>query len=399
MSAAHPNGTRVQAVILLFASSLTIMSGAALAAALPALQDHFSGVANVELLSRLVLTLPALFIVLTSPLAGVIVDRWGRKRLLLFATALFVVGGSSGFFVETLSGILIGRAVLGVAVAGVMTASTTLIADYFSGESRNRMMGMQAAWMGLGGMVYVAAGGLLSDLNWRAPFLIYISAVIVIPFMIAAIHEPRAAPNHHSGEDNSPTGRLPLGIAAAAYGLTFASLLAFFLIPVQLAFHLRDLLGASATESGLAIAFANLANGIIAVAYQRIKRRLSYESIFVVGFALMGAGFAMIYAAATYSEVLLAMALCGTGTGLILPNAAVWLVTSMPASVRGRAIGGLTTSFFLGQFFSPLASQPVNERFGLDAAFGFAGLAMVLIALVFTGRAVVRRLSGATRRR
>ena len=83
---------------------------------------------------------------------------------------------------------------------------------------------------------------------------------------------------------------------------------------------------------------------------------------------------------------------------MILPNAAVWLVTSMPASVRGRAVGGLTTSFFLGQFFSPFASQLVNERFGLDAAFGFAGLAMVLIALVFTVRAIVRRLPGAASR-
>ena len=243
MSAEGPNGTRVQAVILLFASSLTIMSGAALAAALPALQDHFSGVANVEILSRLVLTVPALFIVATSPLAGFIVDRWGRKRILLLTTALFCVGGTAGFFVDTLIDILISRAVLGIAVAGIMTASTTLIADYFTGESRNRLMGMQAAWMGLGGMVYVAAGGLLSDLNWRAPFLIYASAVIVIPFMIAAIHEPLAASSHHGSVDSSPTGRLPLGIAAAAYGLTFANMLAFFLIPVQLAFHLRDLLG------------------------------------------------------------------------------------------------------------------------------------------------------------
>ena len=399
MSAARPIGARVRTLTLLFASSLAIMSGAAVAAALPALQDHFGGADRVELLSKLVLTLPALFIVLTSPLAGLIVDHWGRKRLLVLATALFVIAGSSGFFVGTLSGVLIGRAVLGVAVAGIMTASTTLIADYFSGDQRNRMIGLQGAWMGLGGVVYVAAGGLLADISWRAPFLIYASALVALPVMVTAIDEPVATASVRASDAGSRASGVRLDIAAAAYLLTFASLLAFFLIPVQLAFHLRDLVSASATESGLAIACANLTNGLIAVCYQRVKRRHSHESIFLAGFLLIGLGLGMVYAAVSYGLVLLAMALCGVGMGLILPNALVWLTAHIPASVRGRAVGGMTTSFFLGQFFSPLAAQPVIERYGLDAAYGVAGLAMLLIALVCGGFVLAGYLSGAAKRR
>ena len=365
MSSGRQIGTRVQALTLLFASSLAIMSGAAV--------------------------------------AGVIVDRWGRKRLLLFATALFAVGGSSGFFVETLAGVLIGRAILGIAVAGVMTASTTLIADYFTGDHRNRLMGMQGAWMGLGGVVYVAAGGLLADISWRAPFLIYASALLALPVMVAAIREPLVTASERASDAGTRAGTraggLPLGIAAAAYLLTFASLLAFFLIPVHLAFHLRDLLSASATQSGLAIACANLTNGLIAVCYQRIKRRWSHESVFLAGFLLMGLGLGMVYAAVSYGQVLWAMAVSGLGMGLILPNAFVRLTAHMPASLRGRAVGGITSSFFLGQFFSPLAFQPVIERHGLDAAFGVAGLAMALIALVCGGFVLAGYLSGAARRR
>jgi len=36
--------------------------------------------------------------VIGSPIAGLIVDRFGRKRLLLIATLLYGLAGSSGLF-------------------------------------------------------------------------------------------------------------------------------------------------------------------------------------------------------------------------------------------------------------------------------------------------------------
>ena len=54
---------------LLLASSLTVMSGALVSPALPAIQASFAGdVERVELLTRMILTLPALGIVVGAPL-------------------------------------------------------------------------------------------------------------------------------------------------------------------------------------------------------------------------------------------------------------------------------------------------------------------------------------------
>jgi MFS family permease len=115
-----------------------------------------------------VITLPALFIVIGSPIAGIIVDRFGRKSLLLVSAILYGVAGSSGFYVEGLTPILVGRAVLGLAVAGVMVSATTLIADYYSGPARAAFMGLQAGFMGLGGVVFLTLGGALAQQNWRS---------------------------------------------------------------------------------------------------------------------------------------------------------------------------------------------------------------------------------------
>ena len=125
------------------------MSGATISPSLPGIQEQFSGTANAELLTRLVLTIPALFIAVCAPLAGTLVDRLGRKPVLLYSVILYGLSGGSGFVLSNLYTILAGRALLGVAVAGVMTSATTLIADYYVGEERSRVLGIQAAFYGL----------------------------------------------------------------------------------------------------------------------------------------------------------------------------------------------------------------------------------------------------------
>jgi MFS family permease len=43
-----------------------------------------------------------------------------------------------------------------------------------------QFLGLQAAFMGLGGMVFLTLGGYLADLNWRLPFLIYLLAWLIL---------------------------------------------------------------------------------------------------------------------------------------------------------------------------------------------------------------------------
>ncbi|MEO2005614.1 MAG: MFS transporter, partial [Candidatus Poribacteria bacterium] len=89
-------------VTLLVVSSLTVMAGATIMPALPAMREHFSDVRGAEMWVSLVLTMPALFIVLWAPVAGVIVDRYGRKRLLVASVVLYAVAGGSGCVADSL---------------------------------------------------------------------------------------------------------------------------------------------------------------------------------------------------------------------------------------------------------------------------------------------------------
>ena len=68
---------------------------------------------------------------------------------------MYAVAGTSGFWLNDIHLILIGRFFLGLGVAGIMTSATTLIGDYFTGESRNKFMSLQSAFIALGGLLFI----------------------------------------------------------------------------------------------------------------------------------------------------------------------------------------------------------------------------------------------------
>ncbi|MCC3408576.1 MAG: MFS transporter [Microcoleus sp. PH2017_10_PVI_O_A] len=172
---------------LLLVSTLTVMAGATIAPSLPAMRQHFSAVPNADYWVRLVLTAPALFIAIGAPIAGIAIDRFGRKGLLGLSVFLYGLAGGSGFLLDRIGLILLGRMLLGFSVAGIMTTATTLIADYYIGAARAQFLGLQAAFMGFGGMIFLTLGGYLADRNWRQPFLIYLMAWLILPLILLVL--------------------------------------------------------------------------------------------------------------------------------------------------------------------------------------------------------------------
>ena len=367
---------------LLLTSTLTVMSGATIAPSLPAMQQHFADVPNSALLVRLVLTIPALFIAIGGLFAGQLVDRLGRKPLLVGSTLLYGLAGASGLVLNSLGAILVGRALLGLSVAGIMTGVTTLIADYYTGQSRANFMGLQAAFMGLGGVVFLSVGGFIADLNWRFPFLIYLTAWAICCAIAFFLYEPERETVSQDGA-NTAQPSMPIGVLAMIYGVALFYMVAFYLIPVQLPFYLQNLDNSSASAAGLAIAASTLASAIASLRYGFVKERLGYVQIVTVSFGVAAIGYFIIGIAGSYNLVLIGLIVAGLGFGLLMPNLNVWLSSIIPDTLRGRALGGLTTFFFLGQFLSPLVSQPVTNAVGLGRTYFITGIALVVIAFVF----------------
>lgn len=368
---------------LLVVSTLTVMAGATIAPSLPAMGEHFKEVTNADYLVRLALTLPALFIAIGAPFVGIIIDRFGRKPLLLLALLLYAVAGSSGFFLDDLNLILVGRAFLGLSVAGIMTITTTLVGDYYIGANRAQFMGLQAGFMGLGGVLFLTLGGFLADLNWRLPFLIYLMALVLVPFVALFLPEPNLQSfTTQGGSHRSTQQPLPISIVVAIYIIAILTQIVFYLIPVQLPFFLKQLVNASASQSGLAIALCTLLSAISSINYRRVQARLSFVAIYGVSFLNLALGYTIISIAPNYPVVLIGLAIAGVGLGLLMPNMNFSLTTITPEALRGRILGGVATAFFLGQFLSPLFSQPLIKNLGFAPTYGLAGGLMGVLTII-----------------
>ncbi|RUT07024.1 MFS transporter [Dulcicalothrix desertica PCC 7102] len=373
---------------LLFVSTLTVMAGATIAPSLPAMRQFFASVNNADFLVRLVLTAPALFIAIGAPIVGVLIDKFGRKPLLTLALAVYGIAGSSGLWLDSLGFILVGRALLGMSVAGVMVTATALIADYYVGAARGQFLGLQAAFMALGGVVFLTFGGFLADVNWRLPFLIYLVALILIPCVVFLLPEPIKNSSGDISSEETNT-ELPIAVIATTYIAALLSQIVFYMIPVQLPFYLKDLVNANASQSGLAIAFATFFSAVTSLLYQRIKSRFSFLSIYAIAFLNIAVGYGFISLAKSFPVVMGGLAITGLGLGLLTPNMTFCLTSITPQMARGRVLGGLTTSFFLGQFCSPLISQPLSLKVGLSATYG-AGAVMMLVMSLITVIMLVR---------
>ncbi len=367
-------------ITLLLTSTLTVMAGAIIAPSLPAMQEHFANVDNVEYLVKLDLTIPALFIAFGGLVVGIFINRIGRKRLLIASTLLYAFAGSAGFFLNSLWAIIVSRALLGFAVAGTMTGVMTIITDYYQGQKRASFMGTQAAAMGFGGMVFAAIGGISADFNWRFPFLIYLFSLVVLVLIAIALYEPKIE-QVRGAKNNRPPAMLPKESMGIIYGLAMAYMIVYYLIFVQLAFYLKEVSNASAAQSGIAIAVSTLAGAVASSRYGALKQRLDFSSIIIIAFTLTAIGQFIIGTGNSYQIVLIGLIISGLGFGLSMPNFSNWLATIVPGYLRGRALGGLTTFIFLGQFLSPILSQNVIKVVGLGNIYILGSILLLQMAI------------------
>ncbi len=373
-------------VTLLSASTMIILTGSAIAPVLPRILEVFKETPHAPFLTRMILSLPALSIALASPLVGLILDRWGRKPVLLVSLGLYGFIGASAYLLDSLYAILISRALLGIGIAGIVTSSITLIGDYYSGVYRIRFMGLQSAVTGYSGVAYITVAGVLGDVYWRLPFLIYLLALLILPIALFSITEPEHITKSKAGDQDESHSKEPLPTKQIAfiYFISFFGMILFYMVPVQLPFFMNSLGITSKTMIGSSMAVMTLVSATTATQFHRIKERLSFLQIFILLFTLMGTGYFIIGTSSSYVQIIIATSVSGLGLGLFMPSLSVYIVSIAPEGIRGRIVGGMGTAFFLGQFFSPIIVHPSVEAIGLARSFVAAsGLMLILTLILF----------------
>ena len=374
---------RLRVWTILLTSSLAFLAPSAIAPGLPALRADYAHLENAAFLSPLVLTMPMLFIALAGPFVGYAVDRFGRRNVLITSTLLYGFAGISGLVIESIVLLLVSRAFLGVFLAGIMTSVTALVGDYFEGPERNRVAGLQGAFMSFGTLTFVVIAGLLAEIHWRVGFTLFAVAFAMLPLMFLSLYEPVSNRGAGTNVLEPPPTLAQWTSIGLICGLAFLSMLLLFLIPSQTAFFLVEIGVENPLRAGLAIGLFNFTAGLTSLTYSRVRARLSAETIFALIYGLGGVGFIMTGLAETFTATMIAMAVGGLSVGAFLPSINLAIISRASMSVRGRALGALTTMFFLGQFFSPVYSVPIAAASSVGNAFVVSGGVLFVVSAGF----------------
>ena len=210
---------------------ITVVMGSAILAPnfpliLAAFQEQVPG-QGAEYLVNALLTIPALCIALFSPLAGALADIYGRRKLLIVAMIIYGFVGTVPLLVADVWVILASRFLLGLVEAVIMTCSTTLIGDYFSGKRRDHWLAMQTTTASASSIVMFPLGGFIGGaFGWNYPFAMYVLSFVLVLLVIFCTWEPTESAKQKHKASDFPWSKMTLayivGLASSVvimYGL------------------------------------------------------------------------------------------------------------------------------------------------------------------------------------
>ncbi|PJG46225.1 MFS transporter [Sphingobium sp. LB126] len=387
-------GTAFQGALLAILSTLAVAAALLIAPVLPRMLAAFAGDPAAETKVVLALTIPALVVTITAPFIGRLIERVGRKPVLLAALAIYFFCGIAPYFLASLDHIIFSRIGVGLGEAGVMTTSTTLIGDYFKGSRREYWLVIQTGIASLASVLFGFASGLLGEWGWRAPFLVYGMALIYIPLVLFLIREPRRA--RAATTIRPATQPFPWASVWRFYAIGFPAALIFFIVPIQTPFLLTGrgldsptLIGLTAAVSGTAVT----AGGFLFKAISKV----ALEHVLALAFSLVAIGMGLFIGDGSYFMTLGGVIVASIGCGITLPAILTALMANLSFEDRGRGTGGWQTAFFLGNFLSPLAILALSAGLrGLENAL--LVIAALAACLSLLNIAIGRRTGGFTPR-
>jgi len=136
---------------------------------------------------------------LTSPIAGLVADRFGRRPVILFSLAVFSAATFGTGFAPSYGWMVAARAVMGVSESFYMPAAVSMVVEYHRGRTRSLATGLHLSGVYYGSVLGGMGGWIAETLGWRNGFKLFgvigVTYALVLSFLLRDAppveHEPR----------------------------------------------------------------------------------------------------------------------------------------------------------------------------------------------------------------
>ena len=375
--------------LLAYGSAIVALTGVQLIA--PSLPSMRTALGLSEAQLGLVMSVYLLPAALAAIPLGVAADRLGRRRVLGLTTLAFGVTGGLLQFATVFPVFLGIRFLQGVAFAGVMPLTMTVLGDVFGGSDLIRAHGRRSVVMAVGDGILPVVGGALVTFGWFVPWL---GQLLAIPLGIAILAKLVDVPALEADEKKPVGVRAVAGLlrSKAIAALQYVGFLRMFLKFSLLTF-LPVLLvgdrGVSPAFAGLVLGSTALSGSVIAASAGWISTKGRPAWFVALGIGTMAASI-MVMAVTPYKALVLLVAVVyGAGDGLlgVFTNSFVTSATGPDLRASFVAVTGAIRNF--AKFAAPSLLGLVILSLSIQSVFLIVGA----IALVSTAVALpLRRL-------
>jgi len=375
--------------MLLLPITMAVMGVSLLITVVPLMYEHFKDIPHYDyLIQGGVMTMPAIWVVLFSPVAGLLADRVGRRSILMAAMIVYAGIGIAPALLDNLYAIIGTRIGVGICESIVMTVSTTMICDYFSGKSRERWLAGQTATASLSALAIIPLGGALAaNYGWHGPFYIYLYSLLLVAGVAIFIWEPPAEPKPAvTGTHAAAALPFPWLRILSLCALTMVAAVMFYSIITQNG-NAMTILGVTDPRKQAVLTMLGSLGVPIGTFLYWGASKLPIGWLLCLDFLLVGIGFWGMGHAVNPSSYVEAAFINQLGCGLVLPTMLVWTTRGLAYQIRGRGNGMWQASFAIGQFGSGMLLTFLGKQLGglLPAFSALSVVCFVVAAAAIAG--------------
>jgi MFS family permease len=362
---------------------MAVLGSSSVAPAFPEVRQEF-GVSSGQVgLLITVFTLPG---VLLTSVAGVLSDRFGRKRVLIPSLMLFGIAGGACLLAKSFELLLTLRTLQGVGAAALGSMNVTLIGDLFSGRERTAALGYNSSVLSIGTASYPALGGVLATFGWFYPFALPLAAIPIGLLVLFSLHNSEPHNEQNIKEYVGSTWKYINN--RRVIGIFIGNLVTFVILFGAVTTYLPDLMyerfGASSTMRGIVVASASITTALTSTQMGRLNSYFSPRNMIRTSFVLYAVSLGLVPLASSIWLLFVSTAIFGVAQSLNLPNSFSLLNEAAPDQNRGAFISINSTVLRLGQTLGPILMALATVPLGLGGAYlaeAVLAAAMFLVAM------------------
>jgi EmrB/QacA subfamily drug resistance transporter len=201
---------------LMLCMGLVALDSTIIATAVPSIVRDLGGFAQFPWLFSIYLLTQAV----TVPLYGKLADLFGRKPVMFFGIAVFLLGSVLCGVAWSMPALIAFRALQGIGAGAVQPMSMTVVGDLYTVEERAKVQGYLASVWGIASVVGPTLGGVFSQyISWRWIFFVNLPLGIVAAFVLARRFRENVTVRKSHRIDYLGAGLLTVGSSLMILGL------------------------------------------------------------------------------------------------------------------------------------------------------------------------------------